>query len=123
MEKPKMMTFYRGGNVEKGNIMMYVFDLLSAFLMPMLVEWLSHTRFIKPETNNVVAGLIQTSLYSIRITLAYFVMLYVMSFDVWIFVLAVAGYTFGFLIFGSRVFNKHESELYQKPSDLPPLNC
>lgn len=130
--------------------MMYVIiDLGSVFLMSMLVEWLSHTRFVvdHPESNddnnnkNVVAGLIQTGLYGIRITLAYLVMLQVMlSFDdVWILIVAVAGYSLGFLIFGSRVVgddddgnNKHKHErglllFYQKkpthPTDLPPLNC
>lgn len=130
-------TFFFGNIAGKGNkrIMYYLIYLGSAFFTSVLVEWLSHTRFFvddpaakSSKKNNVVAGLIQTGLYGIRTTLAYLVMLHVMSFDVWILLMAVAGYSIGFLIFGSRVFDdydKHEHGfLYQKPAtDLPPLTC
>ncbi|KAL3530813.1 hypothetical protein ACH5RR_010135 [Cinchona calisaya] len=116
------LTFFRGDNWE--SVIFYILNLFGVFVMSILVEWLSHTRLINSDIKyHVVAGLVQTGLYSIRITLAYFVMLKVMSFDVGVLAAAVAGYTIGFLIFGSRMFDKQDTASYQKPTDLPPLNC
>ncbi|CAI9776427.1 unnamed protein product [Fraxinus pennsylvanica] len=113
-------TFFFGGT---GNSILYLLDLVIVFMMSLIVECLSHTRFISSESNNWIAGVIQVGLYGIRISLAYLVMLAVMMSGVATFVVAVVGYTLGFLIFGSRVFDKSDTESYQKPSDLPPLNC
>ncbi|ESR49908.1 hypothetical protein CICLE_v10033440mg, partial [Citrus x clementina] len=55
---------------------------------------------------HVAAGLIQTLLLAIKVGLAFLVMLAIMSFNGGVFLVAVAGHTFGFFIFGSRVFNK-----------------
>ena len=116
------MTFFHGENWE--SIVVYVLHLLAVFAMSILVEWLSHTRLINSDkNNNVVAGLMQSGLYSIRIALAYLVMLKVMSFDAGVFVAAVGGYSLGFLIFGSLVFDESGTAPYHKPADLPPLNC
>lgn len=104
------------------NLSLYLLDLVIVFMMSLIVECLSHTRFISSQSNNWIAGVIQVGLYGIRISLAYLVMLAVMMSNA-TFVVAVAGYTLGFLIFGSRVFDKSDNESYQKPSDLPPLNC
>lgn len=54
----------------------------------------------------MAAGLIQTLLPAIRVGLAFLVMLAIMSFNGGVFLVAVAGHTFGFFIFGSRVFYK-----------------
>ncbi|RVW56618.1 Copper transporter 1 [Vitis vinifera] len=103
---------------------MYAVALALVFGLSMLVEWLSHTRFIKSTTNKLVAGLLQTAMYGLRVGLAYLVMLAVMSFNVGVFLAAIAGYTTGFLLFGSRVFRDSSDMLpYEKASDLPPLNC
>lgn len=112
------MTFVWGRNSE--SLEMYVLNLVSVFVLSLLVEWLSHTRFVSSEMDNVVAGFVQTTLYGARILMAYLVMLAVMSFNVGVLLVAVAGYTVGFLVFGSRVFDRSE---YHKASDLPPLNC
>ncbi|KAK9279215.1 hypothetical protein L1049_012893 [Liquidambar formosana] len=102
---------------------MYVSSLIFVFALSFLVEWLSHTRLIKPGMNHIAAGLIQTVMYGFRVGLAYLVMLAVMSFNVGVLLAAVAGFTAGFLLFGSRAFMKSEMTPYEKPTDLPPLNC
>ncbi|XWS74070.1 hypothetical protein CRYUN_Cryun02cG0183800 [Craigia yunnanensis] len=101
---------------------MYALALIFIFVLAFLVEWLSHSRFIKPGSNNVSAGLVQTFLHAMRVGLAYLVMLAVMSFNGGVFLAAVAGHTLGFLLFGSRVFNKN-TEMLSKTSDLPPMSC
>ncbi|KAL0460557.1 UNVERIFIED_CONTAM: Copper transporter 1 [Sesamum latifolium] len=91
------MTFFLGKGSE--SIGLYVVDLSTVFVVSLL-----------------------TWLYAVRISMAYVVMLAVMSFNAGILFAAVAGYSLGFLVFGSRVFDKEEIR-YEKPSDLPPLNC
>ncbi|GLU02289.1 hypothetical protein SLE2022_195430 [Rubroshorea leprosula] len=102
----------------------YVFGLTLVFSISLVVEWLSHTRIIKSKSaDNVTAGLLQTVMYGIRVALAYLVMLAVMSFNVGVMVAAVAGYSVGFLIFGSRALVKSQIVPYEESPDLPPLNC
>lgn len=101
----------------------YMLALVSVFALGFVVEWLSHTKFIKSSADNISAGLVQTAMYAIRVGLAYLLMLAVMSFDVGVLLAAVAGYTVGFFIFGSRVFVNSKITPFQDPSDLPPLNC
>ncbi|KAH6814559.1 hypothetical protein C2S51_023577 [Perilla frutescens var. frutescens] len=111
------MTFSIGKGSE--NLYLNIVDLVIVFLMSMVVEWMSHTTYMSnfSDHHNFRVGLIQTGLYAVRMTVAYAVM----SFDAGILSAAVAGYSLGFLVFGSRVF--HDEFGYQKPSDLPPLNC
>ncbi|KAI8523697.1 hypothetical protein RHMOL_Rhmol13G0092700 [Rhododendron molle] len=117
------MTFIWGKN-SRESLISYLVDLISVFLLSLLVECLSHTRFINAITNDVVAGLMQTVMYGVRIGLAYLVMLLVMSCNVGILLAAVAGFSAGFLVFGSRFFRASETiGAYQKSTDLPPLNC
>ncbi|XVF19962.1 hypothetical protein REPUB_Repub11eG0156600 [Reevesia pubescens] len=79
---------------------------------------------IKPRSSHVSASLVQTLLHAMRIGIAYLVMLDVMSFNGGVFLMAVAGHTLGFLLFGSRVFKKNTEILsFEKTSDLPPMNC
>lgn len=122
------MTFFWGKNAEilfsgwpGTRTGMYVLALIVVFVLSFIVEWLSHCQLIKPGSTNVAAGLVQTLLHGFRVGLAYMVMLAVMSFNVGVFLVAVAGHTLGFLFFGSRVFKK--SSPPAKTSDLPPLSC
>ncbi|KAJ0021498.1 copper transporter 1-like [Pistacia vera] len=102
----------------------YILALISVFSISLLVEWLSHARLIKSITSNdVIAGLLQTFMFAIRILLAYLLMLAVMSFDTGILIAAVAGYSVGFLIFASQVSRKFNVENCEDLSDLPPLVC
>ncbi|XVF19965.1 hypothetical protein REPUB_Repub11eG0156900 [Reevesia pubescens] len=127
------MTFFWGKNAEilfsgwpGTRAGMYALALIFIFLLAFLVEWISHSRLIKPGSSDVSAGLMQTLLHAMRVGLAYLVMLAVMSFNGGVFLVAVAGHTLGFLLFGSRVFKRNtENEMlsYEKTSDLPPMSC
>ncbi|XP_008221659.1 PREDICTED: copper transporter 6 [Prunus mume] len=123
------MTFFWGTNAEVlfskwpgSSTGMYYVCLLFVFALAVIVEWLSHCRLIKAGSSDVVCGLAQTFLHTIRVGLAYMVMLAVMSFNIGVFLVAVAGHTVGFLLFGSRVFKKPDPE-DEKGSDLPPMSC
>ncbi|KDP42174.1 hypothetical protein JCGZ_02904 [Jatropha curcas] len=125
------MTFFWGKNAEilfsgwpGTRAGMYVLALIVVFAFSFLVEWLSHSHLIKPGSSNLFAGLIQTFLHALRVGLAYLVMLAVMSFNGGVFLVAVAGHTLGFLIFGSRAFKKTSSPPpLAKSVDLPPMSC
>lgn len=126
------MTFFWGSNSEilfsgwpGSRTGMYVLALIFVFVLAAVVEWLSHCRFVKPISGSapdrVRAGLVQTILHALRLGLAYIVMLAVMSFNAGVFLVAVAGHTVGFLVFGSAVFKKGEGD--KVASDLPPMSC
>ncbi|XP_042491667.1 copper transporter 6-like [Macadamia integrifolia] len=127
------MTFFWGKNAEilfsgwpGSNTGMYVLALIVVFVLAVLAEGLSHCRLIKSGTNNVVAGLLQTLMHTIRMGFVYLVMLALMSFNGGVFIVAVAGHALGFLLFGSTVFRGDPLVIPmspQKPSDLPPMRC
>ncbi|XWS28763.1 hypothetical protein CRYUN_Cryun25bG0099200 [Craigia yunnanensis] len=115
IKKMGHMTFFWGRNTEDTipgwpgrSLYSYFFGLIWVFLLSLMVERLSHTRFIKPGTNDFTAGLLQTLMYAIRVALAYLVMLAVMSLNFDVFLASVAGYAVGFLVYSSRVFRKSE---------------
>ncbi|KAL5747968.1 hypothetical protein ACOSQ2_025265 [Xanthoceras sorbifolium] len=101
---------------------MYALALVFVFVLSFLVEWLSHCKLIRPGSKHVLAGLAQTTLHALRVGLAYLVMLAVMSFNGGVFMVAVAGHTLGFFLFGSRAFTKSPPPP-PKTSDLPPMSC
>ncbi|GAV78326.1 Ctr domain-containing protein [Cephalotus follicularis] len=99
---------------------MYAVSLVLVFVLAFLAE-LTHCRFFKPHSNHVVARFFQTFLHCIRVGLNYLVMLALMSFNAGVYLVAVAGHTLGFFLFGSRVFMK--SSCPAKTSDIPPMSC
>lgn len=129
------MTFYWGQATDilfpgwpGESATMYAIVLITIFLTSIFIEWLSHARVIKSHFNDAVAGMIQTLMYAARTGLAYLVMLAVMSFNIGVFIAAIAGYATGFMIFRSRAFRKSGEvglleEDYGKSADLPPFTC
>uniref|UniRef100_A0A7N1A169 Copper transport protein n=1 Tax=Kalanchoe fedtschenkoi TaxID=63787 RepID=A0A7N1A169_KALFE len=122
------MTFFWGSHAQilfQGwpgtNAGMYVLSLFVVFFLAVLVEWISHSNFIKQDAGNKAAGVLQTLLHGLRMGLAYLVMLAVMSFNVGVFLVAVVGHVVGFLVFGSRFFKQYHPE--GKTDDLPPMSC
>ncbi|KAK4342652.1 hypothetical protein RND71_038468 [Anisodus tanguticus] len=78
---------------------MYVLALIFLFVLSLLVEWLSNCNYFK---GNKANGIVQTFVHGVRIGLAYLLMLAVMSFNVGVFIVVVAGHTLGYYLFGSR---------------------
>ncbi|PHU13892.1 Copper transporter 1 [Capsicum chinense] len=74
------------------NLGMYILALVVVFFIAILVEFLSHSKNIKEDADNLTAGLLQTTLYGLRIGLAYVVMLAVMSFNAGVFLVAIVGH-------------------------------
>ncbi|XP_062005646.1 copper transporter 2-like [Rosa rugosa] len=85
---------FEGGDVADLFVYWAVWDVVFAFAMEALSVWPT----IKPSRSSVVAGLAQAFLYVIRISLGYFVMLAVMSYNIGVFIAAVAGHTVGFFV-------------------------
>ncbi|XP_057504704.1 copper transporter 6-like [Actinidia eriantha] len=78
---------------------MYILSLFFVFLLSLATEVLSVSPAeAKPGTSPVTGGVTQAGVYAVRIALAYMVMLSVMSFNLGIFVAAVAGHTVGFFL-------------------------
>ncbi|MED6217269.1 hypothetical protein PIB30_016082 [Stylosanthes scabra] len=123
------MTFFWGTKSEVlfaqwpgDSHVMYALALLLVFLMSFLLEWLSHTRFIKPGSKSIVTGLVQTFLYLLRVGLAYLVMLALMSFNGGVFLVAVFAHAIGFFFFRSRAFAKTRQN-DNNHFDDPPMSC
>lgn len=102
------MTFYWGKDVlvlfsgwPERSLGMYILALLFVFLLGFAVEVLS----ISPQlfgSNSMAVLLIQACVYVVRMALAYMVMLSVMSFNLGVFIVAVAGHGAGFLLVKAR---------------------
>ncbi|KAK1298579.1 Copper transporter 1 [Acorus calamus] len=103
------MTFYWGSDgyvLFKGwpgeRVGMYVLALIVVFVASAIVEWLASNRLVRTESNRVGARLARTVVHAVRVGLAYMVMLALMSFNVGVVIVAIAGHAVGFLVFRSR---------------------
>ncbi|KAJ1376331.1 Ctr copper transporter [Sesbania bispinosa] len=84
------------------SVAMYILAILFVFFLAMFAEVLSNQPTIKRGTNPIKGGLAQATIFFFRISFLYLVMLAVMSFNLGIFIAAVAGHTLGFFFAKSR---------------------
>ncbi|GJV36159.1 copper transporter 6-like protein [Tanacetum coccineum] len=112
------MTFFWGKDVvmlfdnwPNGNLGMYILGLFFVFVIAVLVEFLSGFTAIKTGTRPIVGVLAQSSVYGVRMALAYFVMLSVMSYNVGVFIFVVVGHVFGFFLVKYRAAMKTKNDL------------
>ncbi|RWR86171.1 copper transporter 1-like protein [Cinnamomum micranthum f. kanehirae] len=89
---------------------MYVILSITVFMLAVLIEWLSHAQLmIQPRSTHVASAIEWTSFHVGRVALAYALMLLLMPFDIWVFLLALAGHSFGFLLFGGQIFESSKA--------------
>ncbi|KAK7256816.1 hypothetical protein RIF29_30332 [Crotalaria pallida] len=104
------MSFYWGRDAivlfsgwPNHSVGMYILAILFVFFLAMTAEALSNQPVIKHRTTSpITGGLILASVYFFRICFIYMVMLSVMSFNLGIFIAAVAGHSLGFFITKAR---------------------
>lgn len=110
-------SFFWGSNVTilfqgwpDNNLGMYILSLAFVFLLSVAVEVLSVPPAVKPGTSPAVGGLTQSTVYALRMALAYMVMLSVMSFNLGVFIVAIAGHTLGFFVVKFRALSLASSQ-------------
>lgn len=101
------MNFYWGKDViilfqgwPSNNLAMYILALAFVFMLSAATEVLSIPQVVRPSSGSrpIISLLIQASVYAVKMGLAYLVMLSVMSYNLGIFIVAVAGHGLGFLL-------------------------
>jgi copper transporter 1 len=99
---------------------MYALALAFVFALAVLVKWLSqYCNIVKPGTNDVAVGLVQTALYAVRSGADYMLILAVMSFNGGVFLATVVGRLVGFLVFGPESLLGSPVCLARVPRDSP----
>ncbi|KAI9153633.1 hypothetical protein LWI28_014269 [Acer negundo] len=97
----KDVTIFFTGWAEK-SLVMYIVALLFIFLLGLAVEVLSVSpKLVTGSTarsNLKLAVFVQTCIYALRMGFAYLVMLSVMSYNLGVFIVAVAGHAAGFFL-------------------------
>ncbi|KAM3351689.1 hypothetical protein ACQJBY_023563 [Aegilops geniculata] len=128
------MTFYWGKNSEilfhgwpgsSGG--MYALALLVVFALAVLVEFLSSCRWIESRLSSrdrpAAAGAARAAVHALRVGLVYVLMLALMSFNVGVLLVAVAGHAVGFLLFRAGLFGG-EAQVEDGAKDyLAPAAC
>ncbi|KAL4339746.1 hypothetical protein GQ457_08G012740 [Hibiscus cannabinus] len=100
------MSFYWGKDVTvlfsgwpESKSGMYVVALFFVLFLGAAVEILTMLpAAVKPGTKPVIGAFIQTSVHAVRMCFAYMVMLSIMSYNVGIFIAAIAGHGLGFFV-------------------------
>lgn len=100
------MNFYWGKDViilfkgwPSNNLAMYILALAFVFMLSAATEVLSIPQVAKSSGSRPMIGLlIQATVYAVKMGLAYLIMLSVMSYNLGIFIVAVAGHGLGFLL-------------------------
>ncbi|CAI9766242.1 unnamed protein product [Fraxinus pennsylvanica] len=117
------MTFFWGKDVlvlfngwPNGRLGMYILALAFVFLLAVAVEILA-TVPVKPRMSPLSGGLFEAAVYAVRMALAYSIMLSVMSFNVGIFIVAVAGHAVGRFIVKHRAI----AAVYMAANDVPKV--
>lgn len=102
---------------------MCVFKLIAVFMLSMLIEWVSHAQLNQPRSTHIASAIESTSFHVGRVALAYTLMFLLMPFDIWVFLITIAGHSFGFLLFGSRILVEGSQEPEQGLPQLVTLSC
>ncbi|XP_021897321.1 copper transporter 1-like [Carica papaya] len=103
------MSFYWGKEVTiffsgwpDTHLGMYILALFVVFVLSFGVEILSLLPLLKTGTSPILAAFVQAIVYAIRMAFAYLVMLSVMSYNLGIFIVAVAGHAIAYFLIRYR---------------------
>ncbi|KAJ4833556.1 hypothetical protein Tsubulata_022487 [Turnera subulata] len=107
------MSFYWGKDAiilfsgwPNDSLGMYILAIFTVLLLAAAIEVFSASpgAVLGNNTNSLVGVFIQACIYAVRMAFAYLVMLSVMSYNLGIFIAAVAGHTIGFFLVKVRAF-------------------
>ncbi|XP_022767630.1 copper transporter 1-like [Durio zibethinus] len=119
------MSFYWGKDVivlfpgwPESNSGMYVLAIFFVLLLAATIEVLSMLPLVKPGTRPILGAFTQASVHAVRMCFAYMVMLSVMSYNLGIFIAAVAGHAIGFFVVKFRAVTKETEQQYMSPNGI-----
>ncbi|XWS55598.1 hypothetical protein CRYUN_Cryun09bG0014500 [Craigia yunnanensis] len=104
----------------ENNSGMYVLALFFVLLLGTAIEVLSMLPVVKPGTRPILGAFTQASAYTVRMCFAYMVMLSVMSYNLGIFIAAIAGHAIGFFVVKFHALAKEtEQQQSMSPNGIP----